>query len=113
MKIYVSIPISGRPLDDAKAHANSIAGQLASHGHEVVTPFDVCPDSSKPYACCMGRDIEALLGCDAIVIGDGWGNSRGCRLERAAAQIYGIMIVYESCFSFLDFDTLVYDYIND
>ena len=86
MKIYVSIPITGRPLDDAKAHAKAIAEQFAAHGHDVITPFDVCPDSTKPYSYCMGRDIEALLGCDAIAIGNEWFNSRGCLLEKAAVN---------------------------
>lgn len=113
MKIYVSVPITGRPLDDSKAHAKAIAEQFAAHGHDVITPFDVCPDSNQPYSFCIGRDIEALLGCDAIAIGNEWFNSRGCLLEKAAAEIYGIKIVYESCFSFMDFGTLEYDYIND
>ena len=113
MKIYVSIPITGRLLEDAKAHAKTIAERFAAHGHDVITPFDVCPDSNKPYAYCIGRDIEALLGCDAIAIGDEWFKSPGCLLEKAAAEIYGIKIVFESCFSFMYFDTLVYDYIND
>lgn len=109
MKVYVSIPITGRPLDDAKAHAKAIAEQFAAHGHEVITPFDVCPDTDKPYAYCMGRDIEVLLECDAIAIGNEWFNSCGCRLEKAAAEIYDIKIIYESCFHFLDFNTLEYD----
>ena len=113
MKIYVSIPITGRPLDDAKTHAKAIAEQFAAHGHDVITPFDVCPDSNQPYSFCIGRDIEALLGCGAIAIGNERIKSRGCLLEKAAAEIYGIKIVYESCFSFMDFCTLVYDYIND
>lgn len=113
MKIYVSVPITGRPLDDAKAHAKAIAEQFAAHGHDVITPFDVCPDSNQPYSFCIGRDIEALLGCDAIAIGNEWIKSRGCLLEKAAAEIYCIKIVYESCFSFMDFGTLEYDYIND
>jgi hypothetical protein len=37
----------------------------------------------------MGRDIEALLECDAIYLASGWGNSRGCNLEYTAALIYG------------------------
>ena len=113
MKIYVSVPITGRPLDDAKAHAKAIAEQFAAHGHDVITPFDVCPDSNQPYSFCIGRDIEALLVCDAIAIGNEWIKSRGCLLEKATAEIYGIKIVYESCFSFIDFGTLEYDYIND
>ena len=109
MRIYVSIPISGRSIEEAKLHATAIARQLTAFGHEVVTPFDVCPDRNKPYAYCMGRDIEVLLECDALAIGNEWFNCRGCLLEKAAAEIYGIKIVYESCFHFLDFDTLEYD----
>ena len=108
MKAYISIPISGRPLIDAKCQAERIKAKLTEHGHECITPFDVCPESGKPYAYYMGKDIEALLAedIDAVVFGNGFHNSKGCRLEHAAAEIYGKRIVYQSCFCFLDFTTL-------
>ena len=39
MKAYISIPISGRPLIDAKCQAERIKAKLTEHGHECITPF--------------------------------------------------------------------------
>lgn len=108
MKLYISIPITGRPIISAKHHANTIKARLAEYGHECITPFDICTEPDRPYAHYMGKDIEALLAdnIEGVVFGCGFYNSKGCMLERAAAGIYGKHIVYESCFDMLDFDTL-------
>ena len=66
MKIYVSLPISGFNIARCKERADGVKLIIERKGHEAITPFDVCPDSDKPYSYCMGRDIEALLECDAI-----------------------------------------------
>lgn len=108
MKLYISIPISGRPLYEAKYHAECIKSVLTNTGHKCITPFDVCLEPGKSYGHYMGRDIEAILDRDieGVVFGYGFQNSRGCMLEHAAAQIYRKHIVYESCFYMLDFDKL-------
>lgn len=108
MKAYISIPISGRPLHDAKRQAEYIKAKLTEHGHECITPFDVCPESGKPYAYYMGKNIEDLLAddIDAVVFGSGFHDSKGCMLEYAAAEIYGKTIVHQAWFWYLDFTTL-------
>lgn len=108
MFLYISVPITGRPLHEANYQAEAIKAILEQHGHKCITPFDVCPESGKPYAYYMGRDIEALLAedIDGVVFGAGSHDSKGCMLEHAAAQIYGKRIIYQSTFYMLDFDTL-------
>lgn len=108
MKLYISIPITGRPLADAKYQAEVIKNKLELHGHEFITPFDICPEEGKSYAYYMGRDIERLLADDieGVVFGNGFHNSKGCMLEKAAADIYGKRIIYQSSFYMLNFDTL-------
>lgn len=108
MRLYISIPISGRPLHEAKHHAESIREVLAAHGHECITPFDVCSDPDKAYNYYMGRDIEAILSEDiqGVVIGNEFGKSKGCMLELAAAKIYDKYIVFEASFPILNLDTL-------
>lgn len=108
MKLYISIPISGRPLHEAKYHAECIKAALTQHGHECITPFDVCSEPGKTYGYYMGRDIEAILdnNIDGVVFGHGFHDSNGCMLEHAAAQIYTKSIIYESCFYMMDLDTL-------
>lgn len=85
MKLYISIPIIGRALHEAKAHAEAIKAKLAPHGHECITPFDICPEPDRSYAHYMGRDIETLLAddIDGVVFGAGFHDSKGCRLEHA------------------------------
>lgn len=87
-KLYISLPISGRDLDDVKRRANTIKESVESDDYVPVTPFDICPDSTLPYSELMGRDIAGLLECDAILFDYDWNESRGCRAEMAIAQIY-------------------------
>jgi hypothetical protein len=89
MKIYISLPITGHDIETVKARAATIKQFLSSEWNEVITPFDVCPETDKPYSYYLGRDIEALLECDAVFMADGWQSSKGCTLEYNAAMLYG------------------------
>lgn len=95
MKIYISIPLSGHPIEEQKAKAREIAKKLKALGHEPVNPFDT-PESpqglsdKEKYAYYMGEDLKRLLTCDAVFLCNGWSESRGCRLEGQTALIYGL-----------------------
>lgn len=93
MRVYISIPISGKDYDEQKARAEKIKEELYREGHEGITPFDVVQVPDAPYCYAMGKDIEVLLACDAAVFAEGWNESKGCRLERQACLIYGIKIL--------------------
>jgi hypothetical protein len=88
-KLYISLPISGRNLEDVKRRANTLKNDFVSEEYEAVTPFDICPDSTLPYSELMGRDIAGLLECDAVLFDYDWQESKGCRAEHSIAQIYG------------------------
>lgn len=88
-KLYLSLPISGRHLDDAQQEAAFYKDIWEQKGYEVITPFDLSPESDKPYSYHMGRDIEGLLESQAVYFAPGWVESKGCNLEYAAAKIYG------------------------
>lgn len=95
MKVYISLPISGYDIEERKAVANAAKqwlSEMETTG-EVITPFEVCDTPGLEYAHCMGRDIEALLGCDLAVFLPGWRDSRGCCLEHHAAEIYNLAIM--------------------
>ena len=107
MKIYISLPISGQPTKSRMAYAEQVKNELTkafwrrerAFDNEselnIVTPFDVCPEPNKPYSYYMGKDIEALLECDAIYLCEGWQNSKGCMAEFEVARIYGKEIMFE------------------
>lgn len=90
MKIYVSLPITGYHLAERKLHAKTIKDYLLTQykRSEVVTPFDICDEESRPYSYYMGKDLETLLECDAVCFCSGWQSSQGCSLEYEAAKIY-------------------------
>ena len=94
MNIYISIPITGYDLRERKQYAESVKKRLQQiyPESEIITPFDVCADTSLPYEELIGKDIAALLTCDMVYVCNGSNNSKGCRLERYAALIYGIII---------------------
>lgn len=91
-KLYVSLPITGCQLDAVRREASVYKKLWQDEGYEVVTPFDLSPESTKPYSYHMGKDIEGLLECEAVYFAPGWTDSKGCNLEYAAAKIYGKQI---------------------
>lgn len=98
MKIYISLPITGCNVNIQRSIARRYAWFVGATGHEAINPFDVegAPvhyGAREQYAHFMGRDIEKLLLVDAVLFCPGWERSRGCRLERQVALIYGIRIV--------------------
>lgn len=93
-KVYISIPITGFDLEERKRTVNEIKKSFISDHYEAITPFDVCNEKDKPYSYYMGKDIEALLECSHIYLVDGWKKSKGCRAEKAIADIYGIKKIY-------------------
>lgn len=95
MKVYISLPITGHDIEEVEANCIYASGVIQAKGHTPVSPLDVSPDPDATYAEHMGDDIEALLCCDAVVFLDGWRESKGCRLEHAAAKIYNKLITYE------------------
>ena len=99
MKVYISLPITGHDIEQVEAGCIYASAVLRKKGHTPVSPLDVSPDPEASYAEHMGRDITALLECDAVMFLDGWEESKGCMLEHAAAEIYGKEKLYlKDCF---------------
>lgn len=99
MKIYISIPITGHNLATQRAKAAEIAEKIKALGHEAVNPFDT-PEPSEGlsekerYAYYMGEDVKRLLMCDAIFLCEGWKKSKGCKVEYATADYYGLSVFH-------------------
>lgn len=99
-KTYISIPITGHDLEEVKAKLIRVKEQYLKakygdiwreHLDEVITPIEINEKNlNAPYPTLMGKDIETLLQCKEILLCEGWRDSRGCRLEYHAADIYGI-----------------------
>lgn len=95
MKIYISVPITGRLREDVEKDIEKAQDKLFGKFDDVISPFYIAPKENMPYSYYMGKDIEALLGCDAIYMCKGWQSSKGCMAEFEMARIYGIQIRME------------------
>lgn len=98
MKIYISGKISGLDQEKAKEKFRVAKGKLqfAFPEAEVIDPMELVPyHPDLTWENYMGKDLEELLSCDAILMLPCWAKSRGARIEYAVAKELGITIMFE------------------
>lgn len=107
-KIYVAGPMTGWVAYNLDGF-NKAAAEWESRGHIVVTPFecnsrvwarhhgrefdphnDTCEWGDPLLREMFAEDVAALLSSDAVIMLDGWENSKGAQLERTIANRFGI-----------------------
>ena len=103
-KIYISLPIAFQEDTvyqrnrDAKAYIQSNYRK-----YEAVSPIDTNHIDDEALgnhlaiertAYYMGKDIEQVILCDAILMCPGWENSKGCKCEKFVAETYGKEVLY-------------------
>lgn len=98
MRIYLAGPMRGYP-DNNNAAFRKAAEDLRWAEHKVWSPAEhdegLTPDSpALQLRAVFRRDLDALLQQDAIVLLPGWESSAGAQLERHAAEVCGIPVLY-------------------
>ena len=98
MKVYISGPMEG--VEDYLGNFREAEENLLKLGQDVVNPAKLdktvkgCGLSREDY---LDLDLALLRWCDAIVMLDGWQQSRGCNREFGYAIGRGMKIIaYES-----------------
>lgn len=94
-KCYISLPITGRDLDDVRERIAELKRKLQYNSYTPVSPFDRDVDFNSTHEEHMREDIKMLLACDCILMGLDWECSVGCRAELNAALACGIKIMFE------------------
>ena len=98
-KIYISGPITGlerhvylKNFDDAEL-------KLRAMGYKVINPTKLLPSRFLwiykiiGYKLTLLYDIWHLWNCDGIYMIDGWQWSKGARLEKNIADVFGLEII--------------------
>lgn len=94
-KCYISLPITGRDLDEVGKRIAELKCNLQDKGYTPVSPFDREVDFNASHEEHMRADFKLLLDCDYILMGWGWEYSVGCRAELNAAMVCGIKVMFE------------------
>lgn len=87
MKLYLSGPMTGIEKLNFP-HFENCSNALRILGHKVVSPHEI--EDAGTWDSCLKADLTQMLGCDAIVVLDGWEASRGARLEVTTAINVGM-----------------------
>jgi hypothetical protein len=93
-KIYISIPIAHREIDEQKAHAARVERYLEDY-YEVINPFNNGVPADAHPSEHMRADFKLLLEADAIFMCKGWEDSRGCMAEWTVATSCHMDVLYE------------------
>lgn len=91
MKVFISIPMNDKTEDQIREEMEQAKKDFGFSdaefidsiipGHEDMTPLE-----------CLAEAIKLMDTADAVFFVHGWENAKGCRIERAVAENYGIMI---------------------
>lgn len=105
-RIYLSLPITGHEdtYESRLQELVKVADGFARYkkldcddfgGYEIITPKDVayCVEDrieNPKYTDYILACLEAIVDCDMVILGDGWLDSKGCRIEFSFATNIGI-----------------------
>lgn len=95
--VMISLPMNGRSDDAIKADIEHSSEYLKSHGFDTIanTMFEDDPGVKHPALWYLGNALIKMSSCDAVYFMRGWEDARGCQIEHAAAEKYGLEIIYE------------------
>ena len=57
MKVYISLPITGKDIEEQKRHAGDVASFLLTAGHTPVSPFNNGLDANASHEEHMRADL--------------------------------------------------------
>ena len=104
-KAMISQPMKGKTEDEIIRQKTKAVKILESQGYEIVNTYfnDEWTDTDNLLRkgiisiplFFLAKSLEKMSECDVIYFCDGWQDTRGCKLEHAAAIAYGLKVIYE------------------
>lgn len=105
MKAMLSQPMNGKTEEEITTTRERAIAALESMGYEVVnTPFtdEWYSDAKRKERgviniplMFLAHSLTNMSLCHAAYFCKGWKNARGCRIEHAVAEAYGLTVLYE------------------
>lgn len=95
VKLYISQPMRGKHMADIMAERKQLIAEAAVElrTDDILVLDTLFVNHDAPPLAMLGRSIEKMAEADAVIFAPGWQAARGCRIEHAAAEAYGIRIL--------------------
>ena len=104
-KAMLSQPMGGLTDEEIVATREKAINYLTKKGYKVVNTLFTDEWYSKESMtkrgvrqiplCFLAKSLENMSLCDTVYFCKGWEKARGCKIEHAAAAVYGLEILYE------------------
>ena len=97
MRVFISLPMTGRPTESIREELARIQAALAAQGHTTSDGLETEDAGVKVNwpLWCLGSSLRRLAGCDAAYFAEGWQRSKGCAMEHEACLLYDIPILQD------------------
>ena len=101
-KVMISQPMKDKTEDEILAQKKKAIEFLEKDGYEVVNTYfsdDWKANDLEDRGVAniplffLAKSLEKMAECDAVYFCDGWQDTRGCKLEHAAATNYGLRCI--------------------
>jgi len=99
VKVFISQPMKDLSSEEIIANraryfdiARDVIKQIETYEPEIHLIDSLFTKSDNPVRM-LGNSIKAMSEADYVFFGEGWENSRGCRIEHKVAEEYGLEIL--------------------
>lgn len=95
MKIFISQPMRGKTREQILSERAGVVHAIEDRGDTVAdTVITETPPAKNDAALYfLGAALKVMSNCDAVFFMPGWEAARGCKIEFAAATLYGLKIL--------------------
>jgi hypothetical protein len=95
MRVYISGQITGLELQEAQERFEGAETLLENIGLNPINPLKNGLPFNTSWEEHLVKDIELLMGCNAIMLLGNWKNSKGARIEKFVAEELGLVVLHE------------------
>lgn len=95
-KIFISQPMKGLSEEEIQKTRNDIIEEVCKRYDDDISVLDSYfedytpnPDSNVALKY-LAKSIDILADADLLVLGKGWNQNRGCKIEAMCAELYDI-----------------------
>lgn len=100
MRWYLAGPMSGIPEQNYPAF-RAACSQLRDRGMTVISPHETFHHPTQPneseWQTLLKHDVNSLLGCQGIILLQGWTRSQGAKFELTIALTLGMQVRFFHC----------------